>query len=390
MTASRRILALGLAQEATEVLQGLDFTLVDAETASPQAALVALDTVPQADIAALAGRQPGLPLVGLAGASDLPTRHAARLAGVALIASDAEEAAWLLSLVAGTNADRATVRILGLGADGDVLDRLGADGFPVSTASDMGALEAALARRPADVLVLCGPAAGSLARVLRQDPRFDSLAMLEVGDPGRPLPPQRVPGADVLVDDGLGAGELRLALVAALQRTRRIGRMRARDVRAGVIAEVHFLDRLDEELARATRAAATFTLALVEIDDLDGIDARAGLSAGNRAEGALAGLLRRHVRASDLVGHLGPGRFGLLLLGATADDSSVLVDTIRMAFSSLRPSADGGAVGATFSAGLADIRQGRTRALMMQAAEDALGEARGDGGDRVVAAEVRG
>jgi diguanylate cyclase (GGDEF)-like protein len=64
-------------------------------------------------------------------------------------------------------------------------------------------------------------------------------------------------------------------------------------------------DRLQAEVSRAVRARATFSLALIDLDDFKQINDTYGHAAGDRALVAFAGALRRDLRAYDV-----PCRFG--------------------------------------------------------------------------------
>jgi diguanylate cyclase (GGDEF)-like protein len=137
-----------------------------------------------------------------------------------------------------------------------------------------------------------------------------------------------------------------------------------------------FLDRLAQEVARATRYPQQFSLILTEPD---------GGDPGEQEMMCLARLLRTNVRSIDLVARLSHARFGLLL-PHTGREAGVLADRIvRTAAARL----SGPDQALTVSTGYAVFpTNGRTTEGLMAAVEDALAEARQGGGNRSVRAEM--
>jgi RNA polymerase sigma-B factor len=137
-----------------------------------------------------------------------------------------------------------------------------------------------------------------------------------------------------------------------------------------------FLDRLAQEVARATRYPQQFSLILTEPDSGD---------PGEREMMCLARLLRTNVRSIDLVARLSHARFGLLL-PHTGREAGVLAERIvRTAAARL----NGPDQALTVSTGYAVFpTNGRTTESLMSAVEEALAEARQGGGNCSVRAET--
>lgn len=133
--------------------------------------------------------------------------------------------------------------------------------------------------------------------------------------------------------------------------------------------EAYFLDRLSQEVERARRYPQQFSV-LVLAPDADLSD---------EARLSLARLLRANVRSIDLVASLREGQFGLLL-PHTGREAAVLADRIVRTVPS-RLKAEAGPC--TVSIGVAVFpTEGRSAEALLSAAEEALGEARNQGGDR--------
>ncbi len=140
-------------------------------------------------------------------------------------------------------------------------------------------------------------------------------------------------------------------------------------------AEHQFLDRLAQEVARATRYPQQFSLILTEPDNG---------APGEQEMLSLARLLRTNVRSIDLVARLSHARFALLL-PHTGREAGVLAERIVRTVAARLNGPD---QGLTVSAGYAVFpTNGRTMEDLISAVEDALAEARQGGGNRSIRAE---
>ncbi len=134
--------------------------------------------------------------------------------------------------------------------------------------------------------------------------------------------------------------------------------------------EGYFLERLSQEVERARRYPQQFSVLLVEPD------AGAG---GDDTRTALARFLRTNVRNIDLVAFLRGQQFGLLL-PHTGREATVLAERIVRNVAGRLPA---GESGSTVSIGVSVFpTNGRTTEGLLSAAEEALGEARREGGNR--------
>ena len=142
-----------------------------------------------------------------------------------------------------------------------------------------------------------------------------------------------------------------------------------------VATEGHFIDRVEQEVMRASRYPQQFSLVLVEPDASD---------VSNEVLVALARLLRANSRSIDLVARMSGRRFGLLL-PHTGREASVLSDRICRTVASRLP---GKGDALTASTGFAVFpTDGRTASDLFSAACEALLEAKESGGNRSMRAE---
>jgi diguanylate cyclase (GGDEF)-like protein len=158
----------------------------------------------------------------------------------------------------------------------------------------------------------------------------------------------------------LGLTERALAEVIRLREEARV------DLLTGVLNRRGFLERLDDELARADRSKAAFTLVLCDLDDFKALNDTRGHPAGDAALRAFTDLLAANLRLSDSVGRLGGDEFGLILVGAAADDADAILARLTAA---VEGSVGGGGLRASF--GTARAPEDGTTADALIAAADA-------------------
>jgi diguanylate cyclase (GGDEF)-like protein/PAS domain S-box-containing protein len=86
------------------------------------------------------------------------------------------------------------------------------------------------------------------------------------------------------------------------------------DALTGLANYREFIDTLERETKRADRGHGSFTVLLLDLDDLKRINDRYGHLAGNRALRRLAKVMTEHCRSTDLAARYGGDEFGVLLI----------------------------------------------------------------------------
>jgi len=113
----------------------------------------------------------------------------------------------------------------------------------------------------------------------------------------------------------------------------------------------------ERELKRAVsyikRYHAAGALIVLDIDRLKPVNDTFGHAAGDQVLKAIAGVLRRQVRASDVIGRLGGDEFGLLLWNLTEADAHAKAAALEQDIDRLSFLFDGRTITAGASAGVA-------------------------------------
>jgi diguanylate cyclase (GGDEF)-like protein/PAS domain S-box-containing protein len=86
------------------------------------------------------------------------------------------------------------------------------------------------------------------------------------------------------------------------------------DALTGLANYREFIDSLEREVRRADRSRQSFTILLLDLDDLKKINDRHGHLAGNRALKRLSNVMKAHCRSTDLAARYGGDEFAALLI----------------------------------------------------------------------------
>ncbi len=163
------------------------------------------------------------------------------------------------------------------------------------------------------------------------------------------------------------------------------------DSLTGVANRGAFFSRADRILRRARENSEPVSLIVFDLDHFKEINDKFGHASGDRVLRAFTETASEIMRPMDLFGRIGGEEFAAVLPGATAEIAYVIADRVRHAFqSSPRLEADGWAIRATVSAGVAAASAKVPLETVMESADRALYRAKASGRNRVErAADVR-
>jgi diguanylate cyclase (GGDEF)-like protein len=157
------------------------------------------------------------------------------------------------------------------------------------------------------------------------------------------------------------------------------------DELTGILNRQALLARLDEELRRAARYHRPLSVALVDLDHFKRLNDSFGHMAGDRVLRGVAAMLRREMRAQDILGRYGGEEFMLVLPETDADAAAMVAEKLRRLVA-VSPVAldDGSAAVVTLSAGVAGGMGGQLDLdALIRDADAALYSAKSLGRDQI-------
>jgi two-component system cell cycle response regulator len=157
----------------------------------------------------------------------------------------------------------------------------------------------------------------------------------------------------------------------------------------GLYNRRHFMDRLDAELAASRRHRRPLSLLLIDIDHFKMVNDRHGQIGGDEALKMLAHVMQGAIRKEDVLARYGGEEFVVLARETGLGGGRALAERIRKAVERSSVSWDGKSLSLTVSVGVCVIDGGREghpgRQRVLEAADQALHQAKQDGRNRVAA-----
>src|SRR5215467_843768 len=166
--------------------------------------------------------------------------------------------------------------------------------------------------------------------------------------------------------------KLRQQLSAALKRIDELQASADTDFLLGIPNRRGFEHELRRAVAYIKRYRASGALILLDVDRLKPINDAFGHAAGDQVLKAIADVLTRQVRASDVVGRLGGDEFALLLWNLTETDARAKAAALEADIDQLTFAFDGKNVTAGASAGVAVLGPHSEAGRALEEADSAM------------------
>lgn len=152
----------------------------------------------------------------------------------------------------------------------------------------------------------------------------------------------------------------------------------------GVFSRRHFVQKLDEEISRSRRILMPVSLVIFDIDGFKSLNERIGQQQGDSVLRAVATILKKAVRVNDFVGRTGHDEFSFVLPHTEAMGAAKKAELVRKAVEATKIPVLRGQPPLTLKAGVAEYPAIANDAdSLVKAADQALGQVRGGGGNRV-------
>ncbi|MDA3919489.1 MAG: diguanylate cyclase [Salinisphaera sp.] len=266
-------------------------------------------------------------------------------------------------------------------------------GFSVITLSEPEETLSTLESFNPDVLVLdvrmprcSGP---ELAQIVRYHTRWLQVPIVylsAVGDAGEQLVAMTKAGDDFLVKP-IAPNILLAAVTARARRARMLSMALSRDGLTGLLKHADIKEQLATSLARAQRTGIPLCAAMIDIDHFKSVNDTHGHLVGDDVIHALASLLHRRLRTSDLVSRYGGEEFLAVMHDCELEQATRIFDELRVAFNKFQFLAGQDVFFSSFSAGIIQATAGHDMETLIDDADRRLYVAKRAGRNRVVAAE---
>lgn len=200
-------------------------------------------------------------------------------------------------------------------------------------------------------------------------------------------PPEASKAGSELIETGREFGEqLGVALAKALLFNRMELHSRT-DGLTGALRRQPFMDRLEEELKRASVFQTPFSIMMIDIDHFKAVNDGHGHAAGDAVLARVGDLLRESFYETDVVGRYGGEEFIVLLPRSEEDGVMRKAESLRRRIESEAIACGFETLKVTISIGLSHFPEGgRTAERLIERADRALYAAKEGGRNRVVAA----
>lgn len=166
----------------------------------------------------------------------------------------------------------------------------------------------------------------------------------------------------------------------------RLEQLAIRDQLTELFNRRHFLERLEEELARAERSNGVFHIAIIDLDHFKRINDSYGHNAGDEVLKRFAETARDTLRRSDVLARYGGEEFICLFPEGSGDDIRTVMERLRDTFAHIQYGHLPEKEHVTLSAGIGASRPGDNATTLTERADRALYRAKREGRNRVVVA----
>jgi diguanylate cyclase (GGDEF)-like protein len=227
-------------------------------------------------------------------------------------------------------------------------------------------------------------------RVLRQMSAYSTLPIVYLSgesDVGMQVEALRLGGDQFLIKP-FNPVLLAAVVKTKIERFRETQRSTRLDGLTGLLNHTAAKSRLKSMLNQIS-AHGSLTVGMIDIDHFKAVNDTYGHPVGDQVIRGLAWLLKGRLRSSDLIGRYGGEEFLIALPDVSPAQAWSVIDRIRRDFAALPHAHPGGALYATFSAGIASYPMLDTAPGLTEAADGALLQAKRLGRNRVEKAALQ-
>lgn len=267
-------------------------------------------------------------------------------------------------------------------------------GMHVRIVSEPSTLLNELASMAADIIVMdlyLGSCNGlELAQIVRQFPAYTTVPILFLSTESRialQLEARHL-GADDFLVKPLKPSQLVSAVTSRANRYRDLKKLTDRDSLTGLLNHTNILRALEREISAAARTKTDVVMAMVDIDHFKNVNDTYGHAVGDQVLLRVTHMLSNRLRRVDHVGRYGGEEFAVVMPNTDVATATAILEELRETCASMVHETENGSFSITFSAGIASFPEFKSGADMNSAADARLYDAKNNGRNRIVTADL--
>lgn len=224
-----------------------------------------------------------------------------------------------------------------------------------------------------------------IAQVLRQHQTHFSIPIVFLStERDRDIQLKTLQQGDDFLEKPIHDAQLVGTVESRIERARALSRLMYHDGLTGLLNQITLKQRLESELARSQRQEKPLSYIMLDLDHFKQINDHYGHSAGDRVLKSLAQLLREQLRKSDQIGRYGGEEFAIIMPDTQANTACEIIEDLHQRFAQLTHQDNGREFSCSFSAGIACASAFGQEKNLIEAADQALYQAKEMGRNMVV------